>query len=87
MTIDSRLLYTLKDIQIVNATDREEIMQKTISINKYQLELLVESYNKAVKEDKEVFIFNGNEFYTPYAKYLIQYLSHQFNVSHNIYGG
>tara|TARA_B100000131_G_C17861031_1_gene510055 strand:- start:49 stop:255 length:207 start_codon:yes stop_codon:yes gene_type:complete len=68
----------------VNATDREEIMQKTISINKYQLELLVECYKKAVREDKEVFIFDGNEFYTPYARYLIQYLSNQFKKSHNI---
>jgi hypothetical protein len=31
-------------------------------------------YNKAVKEGKEIFIYNGQEVLVDYAKYLIQYL-------------
>tara|TARA_Y100000401_G_C8167067_1_gene147254 strand:+ start:157 stop:339 length:183 start_codon:yes stop_codon:yes gene_type:complete len=60
-------------------------MQKPLVIfNKYKLELLVECYKKAVREDKEVFIFDENELDIRFAKYLIQGLSDQFNVSHNI---
>lgn len=31
-------------------------------------------YNNAVKDEKEIFIFNGHELLTSYAKYLIEYL-------------
>jgi hypothetical protein len=33
-----------------------------------------EAYEKAVKENKEVFIFEGKEVLTTYAKYIIKYL-------------
>lgn len=32
-----------------------------------------EAYNKAVEEDKHDFFFNGHQFLTSYAKYLIEY--------------
>jgi len=32
------------------------------------------AYQKAADSEKKVFIFNGDEVFTAYAKYLIQYL-------------
>lgn len=37
------------------------------------INLLKIAYNKAVKDNKDTFIFNGREFVTKYAKYLIEY--------------
>jgi len=34
-------------------------------------------YNKAVEEKKEIFIFEGNEIVTNYAKYVIEYAEMQ----------
>lgn|GEM_PF-5369061 len=36
------------------------------------------SYAKALKEDKETFTFQGNEYRVDYAKYLIEYLDEYF---------
>ena len=36
---------------------------------------LKKSYNKAVKDSKEMFMFNGSQLLTAYAKYLIEYLT------------
>lgn len=40
-----------------------------------------ENFKRAYKanSEKESFIFEGNEFVTSYAKYLIEYLETQFN--------
>jgi hypothetical protein len=38
------------------------------------MQTLQAAYNKAVKEDKETFIFQGQEILTTYAKYLLEYL-------------
>ena len=48
-------------------------MTDTIRLNKFKVLELQKAYDKAVTENKDVFIFDGKEFYTPYAKYLIQY--------------
>lgn len=36
-----------------------------------------ESFSRAVKQEKEIFLFEGSEFVTGYARYLIAYLSTQ----------
>lgn len=38
------------------------------------------AYNQAVKENKDSFTFDGNEFVTNYAKYLLQYLDQEMGV-------
>ena len=42
------------------------------------LKNLKAEYNKAVESGQEIFIFQGNELLTDYAKYLIQYVESQF---------
>ena len=39
------------------------------------LPALKRAYNRAVKDNKEIFIFNGAELLTKYAKYLIEYMA------------
>lgn len=39
-----------------------------------QLKSLKRKYNKAIKENKEIFIFQDKEVLVSYAKYLIEYL-------------
>lgn len=36
------------------------------------------TYNKAVDDKKEVFVFNSKQFFIGYAKYLLQYLETKF---------
>ena len=38
------------------------------------LDELKEAYKKAVEEDKQSFTYNDFQFYTQYAKFLIEYL-------------
>jgi hypothetical protein len=38
------------------------------------MQTLQAAYDKAVKEKKETFIFQGQEILTAYAKYLLEYL-------------
>ena len=40
---------------------------------------LKQEYNKAVKEKKDIFICQGHEFLTAYAKYVIEYLTIKMN--------
>lgn len=49
-----------------------------INFDRDKLRQLKTHYNKAVKANKESFIFNGDEYLTAYAKYVIEYLSSQF---------
>ena len=37
------------------------------------------AYNTAVKQGKDTFLYEGNEFYVGYAQYLIIYLEGKFN--------
>ena len=39
------------------------------------------AFTKAVKAKQEQFTFDGNDFYVPYAKYLLEYLSQQLGVT------
>jgi hypothetical protein len=47
---------------------------RTIIFTKDKLSYLKRRYNKAVKDKEEVFIFEGKEILTSFAKYLIEYL-------------
>jgi hypothetical protein len=46
-------------------------MSKTVNIN---LNKLQKKYDNAVKNKIDVFIYDGNEILTTYAKYLLEYL-------------
>tara|TARA_R110000765_G_scaffold31009_1_gene72689 strand:+ start:521 stop:751 length:231 start_codon:yes stop_codon:yes gene_type:complete len=46
-------------------------MSKTININ---INKLQKKYDNAVKNKIDVFIYDGNEILTSYAKYLLEYL-------------
>ncbi len=56
---------------------------KMISFDKRKLKELKNLYNKAIKENKESFTYNGDEYLTSYAKYLIEYLETVFNKNKN----
>ena len=49
----------------------------TIEFTPYVLTAFKKAYEKAKDEGKKEFYFNGYEFYTPYAKYLIEFLKNQ----------
>ncbi len=49
-------------------------MSKTIEFTKVSAKLFVKEYNKAQKEKAVSFLFDGGEFITGYAYYMIQYL-------------
>ena len=48
-----------------------------LNINSKELEILKSSYQKALEEEKGMFIFQDKEIVTNYAKYLIEYLNTQ----------
>lgn len=48
--------------------------EKTILWTKPMLERFRKAYQKAVADQVDTFMFDGNEFVVGYAKYLIQYL-------------
>ena len=48
----------------------------TFTLDTYQR--LKNEYNKSVQNNLEVFTFDGHELLTDYAKYLIEYLSSNF---------
>lgn len=39
---------------------------------------LKEAYTKALEEEQESFVFEGNEYLTAFAKYFIEFHDHQF---------
>ena len=47
------------------------MMSKTVNIN---INKLQKKYDDAVKNKIDVFIYDGNEILTSYAKYLLEYL-------------
>ena len=49
-----------------------------INFDKQKLKELKSLYNKAVKESKDWFTYNGDEYLTTYAKYVIEYLEGKF---------
>ena len=54
-------------------------MSNTISVDKSTFTRLKKEYKTAVQSSKDIFIFDGNELLTSYAKYLIEYLTPMFN--------
>jgi len=53
-------------------------MSNTISVDKSTFLKLKKEYQNAVNTSKNIFIFDGNELLTTYAKYLIEYLTPMF---------
>jgi hypothetical protein len=53
-----------------------------MDITKKELKELKKLYNKALKEGKNGFIFNGQKVLTSYAKYLLEYLEGKFEETH-----
>ena len=49
-------------------------MQDTIKFDKEKAKAFREAYKQALAERKEVFTFEGKVVFTPYAKYLCEYL-------------
>jgi hypothetical protein len=48
---------------------------KKIEFNKDKFDKFKEEYQKAIEEGADSFFFDSNQFLTSYAKYLIEYLS------------
>lgn len=55
-------------------------MSDSIEFTAEKLERLREAFEKAIKEEKDIFEFEGNQIYVSYAKYLIQYLKQKLGV-------
>ena len=53
-------------------------MSKEITFTATKFKKLKTIYNKAVKEQKESFTFEGDEWLTQYAKHVIEYLTPKF---------
>jgi len=51
-----------------------------ISVNKEYMQGLRKAYNKAVKEGKDQFKYNENDFVTGYAKYFLEYYEPKFGI-------
>lgn len=49
--------------------------QEAIKFNKQKRDELQKAYNRAVMNGDESFIFDDKQFYTVYAKYLLEYLN------------
>jgi hypothetical protein len=56
----------------------------TIKFDVYKLQSLKTQYNKAIREGKSSFIWDGNELLTSYAKYLIEYLNNNLKQKSNL---
>ena len=50
----------------------------TITFNQPTYQRFKSEYQKAVNSKKQIFIFDGNELLTDYAKYMIEYLKATF---------
>ncbi len=51
-----------------------------ITVNKAFIIGLKKAYDKAVADKVDVFVYEGNEFVTNYAKYFLEYYAPQFEV-------
>jgi len=54
-------------------------MEIETEFNKEQFILFKQAYEEAVRLKHRIFIFNGQELLTGYAKYMIEYLDPIFN--------
>ena len=50
----------------------------TITFNHPTYQRFKNTYNTAVKDNVEMFVFDGHEFLTAYAKYVMEYLKPKF---------
>jgi hypothetical protein len=53
-------------------------MSNTISVDLPTFTRLKKEYQNAVDNSKDIFVFDGNELLTSYAKYLIEYFTPMF---------
>jgi hypothetical protein len=53
-------------------------MSNTISFTPESFKNFKTDYNSAVENNHEMFVFDGNDFLTSYAKYVIEYLKTKF---------
>jgi hypothetical protein len=56
----------------------------TINFDRIKLKALKKKYTEAVKDNKETFIFEGNEFLVSYAKYVIEYLENKLSCEESL---
>jgi hypothetical protein len=63
--------------EIITQLILEGILKENVSVSIDTLRRLKRAYNKAVKEKKESFIFDGQELLVEYAKHLIDHLSNK----------
>jgi hypothetical protein len=54
---------------------------KTVSFSADDLNQFKKLYKQAIRDEKEIIIFRGDEYLTTYAKYLIEYLTTKFKTS------
>lgn len=54
-------------------------MPNTITFDRQKLINLKRAYTNALKDSKEIFVFEGQQILTAYARYLIEYLEGLFN--------
>jgi hypothetical protein len=55
----------------------EQFRIKQVQMTNFEIKSLEKAYNKAVKEDKGLFVYKGQELVTGYAKYLIEHLKNK----------
>lgn len=51
----------------------------TITFDQETFKKLKQEYKKAVENQQEIFVFQGHELLTQYAKYIIEYLTSKLN--------
>jgi hypothetical protein len=54
-------------------------MESTITFNHETFKEFKKEYSKAVINNQEIFIFQGKELLTAYAKYIIEYINSKLN--------
>ena len=58
-------------------------MTDTINFTYDKYERFEKAYNKALEDNKTDFFFEGHQFLTSYAKYLLEYLNNKQNDKNN----
>jgi hypothetical protein len=54
-----------------------------MTINRKSYENLKSTYQESVKNNISIFVFDGHELLTDYAKYLLEYLKPKFETTKN----
>ena len=54
-----------------------------MTINRKSYENLKSTYQESVKNNISIFVFDGHELLTDYAKYLLEYLKPKFEATKN----